>query len=176
MTSEPPPLPNRSASTPNKGCAKSCLLLVGVFGIIAMVITTIALMIGNGRKDESDLDSSLGEFLEQKALMRQQINSAHALWESDDRFEAVRSYKALLRDDDFRWDLSDFKPEMATTYRRVIEHEANYGDPGSARDWAMRAHEQGKWSDDAFLRRLTFDSEAAKQVWADIAQASRYEQ
>ena len=62
------------------------------------------------------------------------------------------------------------QPESAI-YRRVIEHEAEYGDPGSARDWALRAHEEGRWN--AALRKLTSSSDAAKTIWEDVVRASQ---
>jgi len=101
----------------------------------------------------------------ERAAQMLQIEDAHALWESDDRFEAVRKYKSLLRSSNVS------STDEVAIYRRVIEHEAEYGDPGSARDWALRAYEEGRWN--AALRKLTFSSEAAKTIWEEIVRASQ---
>ncbi|WDI43723.1 hypothetical protein [Bremerella sp. P1] len=104
----------------------------------------------------------------ERAAQMSQIEDAHALWESDDRFEAVRKYKSLLRSSNVS------STDEAAIYRRVIEHEAEYGDAGSARDWALRAYEEGRWN--AALRKLTFSSEAATTIWEDVVRASQNEE
>ncbi len=104
--------------------------------------------------------------------MQEQIDKIHALWDQEDRFEAVRLYKQLLRSDQIRWDWSELNPDLTTIYRRVIEHEAEYGDPGSARDWCLRAYDQGQWSTYSTLRQLTFSSENARQIWLEVVSAS----
>ena len=101
----------------------------------------------------------------ERAAQMTQVEDAHALWESDDRFEAVRKYKSLLRSSNVS------STDQSAIYRRVIEHEAEYGDPGSARDWALRAYEEGRWN--AALRKLTFSSDAAKTIWEDVVRASQ---
>ncbi len=165
--------PKRLSSYRTPLIAGGTVVLLGFVGVIVLVIGRSS---GNRLSDiDSNMPQELREmkadFDSRTADMRQQINEAHELWESDDRFGAVRRYKTLIRSDDFRWDLVEFQPELVTAYRRVIEHEADYGDPGSARDWAMRAYNQGQWSEYASLRKLTFSSEAARQIWGEVSEA-----
>ena len=101
----------------------------------------------------------------ERAARLTQIDEAHSLWESDDRFGAVRIYKTLLRS------INVSSADEVMMYRRIVEHEAEYGDPGSARDWALRAYEEGRWN--AALRKLTFSSDAAKKIWEDVVRASQ---
>ncbi len=172
--STPPPMPpKRPSSFRTPLIAGGAVVLLGFVGVVVLVIGR-----SSGNRF-SDIDSNMpqelrdmrADFDSRTADMRQQINEAHELWESDDRFEAVRRYKALIRSDEFRWDLVEFQPELVTAYRRVIEHEADYGDPGSARDWAVRAYNQGQWSEYASLRKLTFSSEVAATIWDEVSAA-----
>lgn len=102
---------------------------------------------------------------------KEQIAEAHRLWDADNHFEAVSRYKSLLNPGMTPWYRLELMGEQAMVYRRVIDHEAEYGDPGSARDWALRAYEEGRWNSP--LRKMTFSSDSANTIWEDVVQASQ---
>jgi hypothetical protein len=186
MPSHPTSPPMPSKETPNKSVAALPIVLIGAGGAVVVVLGLIfvaaaVFLLGSSDDEPSGFDKNMfDELLAQRAGfesrtadMRQKIDEAHALWESDDRFEAVRRYKSLIRSDEVHWHLLEFRPELVTVYRRVIEHEAEYGDPGSARDWAMRAYDKGQWSEYTSLRKLTFTSDAAAEIWEEVIKANQ---
>jgi len=103
---------------------------------------------------------------------QKRIDHAHQLWESDQRFEAVREYKDLLRSHDVAW--GEFGDEIAVLFRRVIDHEAAYGDPGTARDWCLIAYQKSNQEGFLILRQLSFSSEEAQAIWEEVTRADPY--
>ncbi len=87
------------------------------------------------------------------------VSSADALWDGGQRVEAVRSYKKILREAHRQEPLEkEVRRELPRLYRRVISHEAQYGDPAEARDWIRDA-----WH--ANVRSLSFESDVAAELW-----------
>jgi len=87
------------------------------------------------------------------------IASADAMWDAGQRIESVRAYKQILRQSRDQQSLEkEVRRELPRLYRRVISHEAQYGDPAEARDWIHDA-----WQ--ANIRSLSFESEAAAELW-----------
>lgn len=121
--------------------------------------------------NRGSMAENLNEFDTHMASYREDIDAAHELWDAEERFEAVKEYKTILRTDGIPWHVSEFRAEQPTLYRRVIEHEADYGDPGSARDWALRAYDYGQRNE--ALRSMTFSSEAATAIWQDVVDANQ---
>jgi len=95
------------------------------------------------------------------------VASADALWDGDQRVEAVRAYKQILRKSRAAQPLEkEVRRELPRLYRRVISHEAQYGDPAEARDWIHDA-----WQ--ANVRSLSFESEAVKELWKETIEDLR---
>ena len=157
--------------------SKSELIQLGAsVGVAVVLVSGLFNFVGPHSRTQNyrrEAETFISDFKGQLASQKDQIDEANALWEADDRFGAIREYKSLLRSDEMRWDMPDFRADQAMLYRRVIEYEAEYGDPGSARDWALRAYEQGQWDEYAALRKLTFSSDAAKTIWEDVVRASQ---
>lgn len=97
------------------------------------------------------------EYEAEAAPYQQVMNSGHSLWEDDRQVEAVRQYKAVLLEDGRSY-LGD---ELSIVFRRVIEYEADYGDPAEARDWCIRATNE-------LNLKLSFTSEAAEKIWMEV--------
>src|SRR5436309_268233 len=129
--------------------------VVGAVGLATLLIVAVFhFATSEHRTDESK---------QQIDALRENTRNAHALWESDKRAEAIKQYKQILRSPN-RIHLHDDLPML---YRRIIEYEADYGDPSDARDWSLRAYEE--WP--GMPMRLTFDSRKATEIWNDVTAA-----
>jgi hypothetical protein len=95
---------------------------------------------------------------------RQALDVANSLWENDKRFEGIKKYKAILRSEE----RIHLHRDLPMIYRRVIEHEAEYGDPAEARDWSWKAYEE--WP--GMRMQLTFESTKATDIWKQVVEAS----
>lgn len=125
------------------GMSMSGKWLMTVMGGIVMILVVVNLLgLGAG-----EIDSPEGR-----------VKAANQLWESEKRLEAVAQYKLILKEDTY-----ELKRELPAMYRRVIEYEAEYGDPGSARDWCLHAYESS-WGP----KHLTFESQKATDIWSEV--------
>ena len=91
------------------------------------------------------------------------LSGADKLWDGDQRFEAIQQYKILLRKEKpglhppgTKW--LDQTTDRGRLYRRIIEHEAEYGDPAEARDWIREAQAEGIYD-------LIFESQRVREMW-----------
>lgn len=97
------------------------------------------------------------EYESSAAPFKRMMTEGHSLWSAERQSDAVRQYKAVLLESGRRY-LGD---ELSVIYRRVIEYEADYGDPAEARDWCVRA--TNEWN-----LRLSFSSTAAENIWMEV--------
>ncbi len=96
------------------------------------------------------------------------LSKADLLWDSgetDNRNEAIRRYKQILRDKDaietHRWAL---KTDRDRLYRRIVEHHLKYdGDKSDARDWVKMAYDEG-----LRMRDMNFGDDELESFWIDV--------
>lgn len=133
--------------------------LVGVIGatLTASLVVSVAFVLLGQR----DVGNTLHGRIE---TIKDDVAAAHRLWEEDQRFDAVKSYKGILRKEE----RIHLRGDLPILYRRIIEHEAEYGDPSVARDWCLRAYEE--WPGKPM--RLTFSSSKATEIWNEVTAAT----
>jgi len=97
------------------------------------------------------------------------LAKADTLWSSGDpkdRIEAVKHYKSFLNrttgDNRFSAIMKGYDRELPKVFRRVIEYEADYGDPGEAVDWIRLAADEHV--------KLSLSSEKAKKIAEDVSE------
>ena len=137
---------------------RNWLLKVGGATLLGTVVVSATIVV------IFDLGSS-GNLGDRIDSAEKDLAAAHELWEGDERFEAVKQYKTFLRTEE----RIHFHDDLPVLYRRVIEHEAEYGDPSDCRDWCLRAYEE--WPGRPM--KLTFGSETATKIWSDVTSAAR---
>ena len=92
--------------------------------------------------------------------LKNSLREADQQWETGDRFDVVNTYKSLLKEEEpgiygYEW-LNE--TERARLYRRIIEHEVEYGDISIARDWIREAKSEG-------IEELKFESQKTTEIW-----------
>jgi hypothetical protein len=93
-------------------------------------------------------------------VVQEALASCDKSWEEDKKTESVKACKALTKLKGFG-DLET--ADRTRVYRRIIEYEVNYGDPGEGRDWMIKA-----WNDTWVRRNLTMDSPKGKALQEDV--------
>ena len=93
------------------------------------------------------------------------LRHADHLWNRDQNVEAVREYKALL----IKRDPLDHQfalipgPERPRLFRRIISHEARYGNRAEARDWITAAYGEG-----INFEKADFEDEQVYLLWQEV--------
>lgn len=93
------------------------------------------------------------------------LRQADEKWNRDKNVEAVREYKTLLmqRDPlDNQYALIQ-GPDRPRLYRRIITHEARFGNRGEARDWISKAYGEG-----INFERADFENDEVHQLWLEV--------
>lgn len=93
------------------------------------------------------------------------LRAADELWNRDQNVEAVREYKTLLSDRDplnkqYAVILGNDRVRL---YRRIISHEARFGNRAEARDWITKAYGEG-----INFEKADFENAAVYQLWSDV--------
>lgn len=133
--------------------------------VVAVLVLSVIILSGYSflNKDDANpwdehMEKQRREYELAAAPHVEAIEEAHSLWAAERTSEAVAQYKLILKQDG-RSCLDD---ELGVAYRRVIEFEAEYGDPGEARDWCLRA--RSEWN-----LKISFSSETARRIWNEVA-------
>lgn len=93
------------------------------------------------------------------------LRHADQMWNRDKNVEAVREYKALL----MKRDPLDHQfalipgPERPRLFRRIISHEARYGNRAEARDWITAAYGEG-----INFEQADFEDQEVHQLWLTV--------
>ena len=93
------------------------------------------------------------------------LRHADHLWDTDRNVDAVREYKSLLsqRDPlDKQYALIQ-GAERPRLYRRIISHEARFGNRAEARDWITKAYLEG-----VNFEKADFENEDVHQLWLEV--------
>ena len=118
-----------------------------------MLLLALCGLVGCEHGGLHDLETSIEK-------SRKQLATADQLWHSDNKAEAIQAYKRFLNSETYY----QFHGELPRVFRRVIEYEADYGDPGEARDWIYKAWEE--WP--GRRMKLSFESKKATQLWDEV--------
>lgn len=83
------------------------------------------------------MEESRPSVLRKYDALEELLHTGDRQWNAQDHFAAIATYKTFLqRKEGHHYEWRDDYPRI---YRRVIEHEAKYGDPGEAVDWIVKA-------------------------------------
>ncbi len=93
------------------------------------------------------------------------LQAADQLWNQDQNVEAVREYKALLgkRDRVSSQYAMIQGTDRVRLYRRIISHEARFGNRAEARDWITKAYGEG-----INFESADFESAQVHQLWVEV--------
>lgn len=148
--------------------ARWLLGVIASVGVLTLIVVFVARML-----TRDSVDKPLSPDSDRLSIT---VLEGHELWERGDRPEAVAKYKSVLREvsnatadrDHPVFRIRKLQEaggglhlELSTLFRRVIDHEAEYGDPAEARDWCVRA-----WND--WNLNLSLSSETAIRIWREV--------
>lgn len=93
------------------------------------------------------------------------LRKADELWNRDENVEAIREYKSLLSQRD------PLEPQYALLpredrprlYRRIISHEARFGNRAEARDWITLAYNEG-----INFEKPDFENAEVFELWEEV--------
>ena len=93
------------------------------------------------------------------------LRAADELWNRDQNVEAVRDYKTLLseRDPLNKQYAVIVGNDRVRLYRRIISHEARFGNRAEARDWITKAYGEG-----INFEKADFENAAVHQLWSEV--------
>jgi len=94
-----------------------------------------------------------------------QLQAADQLWNQDQNVAAVREYKKLLgaRDRLDRQYALIQGNDRVRLYRRIISHEARFGNRAEARDWITKAYGEG-----INFEAADFESTPVYELWVEV--------
>lgn len=129
---------------------------------MAVVVSTVGLTVIVLGTSSLLLSTSKSSYQHRKDKLERLLTEGDRKWSDDDHFAAIEVYKQFLAEEplysyDQQW--FDTYPRV---YRRVIEHEAKYGDPGEAVDWIVKAQRND------YVGRLTFHAPEAKALLKEV--------
>lgn len=142
------------------GCGFLIVVGIGLLAFFGVIQSPFVDDSGNGPISVGNVLSDAPDPAETKEALAE----ADQLWQDGERFDAIKKYKQLLSGD-LATDGSNFalaKPVRARLYRRIIEHEAEYGDKSDALDYAQQAWTEGH-------EGLAFNSEVAEEIWRKVS-------
>lgn len=133
------------------------VVIASTVGLTAIALAASSYLLTEGKSS----------YQHRKAKLKSLLSAGDRMWNEQDHFAAIEVYKRFLAEEplysyDQQW--FDAYPRV---YRRVIEHEAKYGDPGEAVDWIVKAQRND------YVGRLTFHAPEAKALLDEVQQQNQ---
>lgn len=105
--------------------------------LFVVIASTLALTAGIVAFSRFLMEKREPSAVRQSDVLEELLQEGDRQWNAQDHFAAIKTYKTFLQQkEEFHYEWRDDYPRL---YRRVIEHEAKYGDPGEAVDWIVKA-------------------------------------
>jgi len=94
-----------------------------------------------------------------------ELQAADQLWNQDQNVKAVREYKTLLgKRERFESQYALIQGnDRVRLYRRIISHEARFGNRAEARDWITKAYGEG-----INFEAADFESPQVHELWVEV--------
>lgn len=132
------------------------VVIVAVLVLTGIVVTFTRFLLEKDRSPALQEWDALGELLQE----------GDRQWNAQDHFAAIATYKTFLqRKEEYHY---EWRKDYPRIYRRVIEHEAKYGNPGEAVDWIVKAQ-----NDRYVGSRLVLYAPEAKALFEEVQQQNQ---